>query len=632
MRSSPVADAFEADEIERRFGGLGRVTPLDDLRLGRPDMQSWEMAAIAEQALELLTSYYVHLPLKRALYAVDPQQRLRILANRLSDVERGYLDSLTEDEFHEEMASIFTSLRDLHTSYTLPEPYRSRIAFLPFLLEECDDGDGRVFPLTKTFGAFSDPAFAPGAVVTHWNGVPIRRAVDLNAERTGGSNRAARRARGVERLTFRWMGRLSSPDEHWVTITYEIGGERRHLRFPWLVVERAPGSEGPRATQRSFALGLDQEGEWIRSVKRLLYADHDKWDAGSPDDLLAYRTVRRPGEDRGYGYLRLFSFSVPSGRVDRFVSTVRRLLKAAPADGLIIDIRGNPGGDIVAAERLLQLISPVEIEPEALDFINTPGASVLAENLYRARGAARRFNAIRREASSTAAPFIPSLPYEPVERYNEIGQVYQGPVALIVDALSYSAADVFAAGFQDHDLGTVVGTDPQTGGGGGNVWPYESIRRFGDPAMPRALPYDATFDVAVRRTTRVGGRAGVTLEDRGVVTDREPTPLTSADALGANEELLATVIGVLAEPPRSYGLRAAWRGSRRSFKLQAANLARVDVYLDGRPFGSLAEPDGRDVEVPEEVGDPAVARFIGYATDEAGARPVVTFRWRARRR
>lgn len=626
-----MADAFEADEIEPRFGVLGHVMALADLRLGRQDMESWEMAAIVEQALELLTSYYVHLPLKRALYAVDPQQRLRILANRLSDVERGYLDSLTEDEFHEEMASIFTSLRDLHTSYTLPEPYRSRIAFLPFLLEECDDGDGPVFPVTKTFGTFADPAFAPGATVTHWNGIPIRRAVDLNAERTGGSNRAARRSRGVERLTFRWMGRLSSPDEHWVTITYEVDGGRRHLRFPWLVVERARGAEGPKATERSFALGLDTEGEWIRTIKRLLYADHDKWDTVPLPELLAYRTIRRPGDDREYGYLRLFSFSVPGGRVDRFVGTVRRLIRGAPANGLIIDIRGNPGGDIIAAERLLQLISPVEIAPEPLDFINTPPASALAENLYRARGAATSFNAIRREASSTAAPFIPSLPYEPVEHYNEIGQVYQGPVALIVDALSYSAADVFAAGFQDHRLGTVLGTDPQTGGGGGNVWPYESIRRYGDRTMPRTLPYDATFDVAVRRTTRVARRAGVVLEDRGVVTDRDPIALTTADALGANERLLETVIGVLEDPPRRYALRAAWRGTRRRFELQATNLARVDVYLDRRPFGSFADPDGRAVEVPEEAGDPAVARFIGYATDEPGTRPVVTFRWRARR-
>jgi C-terminal processing protease CtpA/Prc len=631
MPTLAVADAFEADEIERRFGVLGEVTPLAGLRLGRPDMAPWDMAALVAQALELLGSYYVHLPLKRTLYAVDPLGRLRILANRLSDVERGYLESLTEGEFHEEMASIFTSLRDLHTTYTLPEPYRRRIAFLPFLLEECDDGDGPRFLVTKVHGTFADPAFAPGARVTHWNGIPIRRAVELNAERTGGSNRAARWARGAERLTFRWMGRLSRPDEHWVTMTYDTGGEPRHLRFPWLVVERAAPAAAPRAGRPSLALGVDHEGEWIRDVKQALYADHDKWDAAPMPEVLAYRTV--PGSDgRPYGYLRLFSFSVPGGRVDAFVGTVRRLLASAPANGLVIDIRGNPGGDIIAAERLLQLISPVAIEPEPLDFINTPGSSALAERLYSGPGAGTRFNAIRREATATASPYIPSLPYEPRARYNDIGQVYQGPVALVVDGLSYSAADVFAAGFQDHGLGIVVGTDPQTGGGGGNVWPYDSIRRLGASGMPRRLPHDASFDVAVRRTTRVARRAGVVLEDRGVVADRPAAPLSSADVLGGNEELVRGVIAQLGDPPRAYALRARYRGSRRRFELEAAELARVDVYLDGRPFGSFAEPDGRRIELPEGGEPPASARFVGYATDEPGARPAVEVRWRARGR
>ena len=31
--------------------------------------------------------------------------------------------------------------------------------------------------------------FKPGVVVTSWSGVPIDRAVDLNAERQAGSNR-----------------------------------------------------------------------------------------------------------------------------------------------------------------------------------------------------------------------------------------------------------------------------------------------------------------------------------------------------------------------------------------------------------------------------------------------------------
>ena len=41
---------------------------------------------------------------------------------------------------------------------------------------------------------------------------------------------------------------------------------------------------------------------------------------------------------------------------------------------------------------------------------------------------------------------------------NLFGQRYYGPVALIIDALCYSTTDIFAAGFQDHEIGPVIGT------------------------------------------------------------------------------------------------------------------------------------------------------------------------------
>ena len=40
--------------------------------------------AIVEQGLALMEGFYVHLPLKRAMHAVDPVQRLRLLRHRLA--------------------------------------------------------------------------------------------------------------------------------------------------------------------------------------------------------------------------------------------------------------------------------------------------------------------------------------------------------------------------------------------------------------------------------------------------------------------------------------------------------------------------------------------------------------------
>ena len=63
----------------------------------------------------LIEGLYAHLPLKRARYAFDPVQRLRIL--------RGQLDTLSDAGFHIELADILTRLRDAHT--TLPGPARA---------------------------------------------------------------------------------------------------------------------------------------------------------------------------------------------------------------------------------------------------------------------------------------------------------------------------------------------------------------------------------------------------------------------------------------------------------------------------------------------------------------------------
>jgi C-terminal processing protease CtpA/Prc len=72
----------------------------------------------------------------------------------------------------------------------------------------------------------------------------------------------------------------------------------------------------------------------------------------------------------------------------------------------------------------------------------------------------------------TGAEYSQGLTLLPAARYNDIGQKYQGPVVLVTDALCYSTTDIFAAGFQDNQIGKVLGVDESTGAGGrtsGNI-------------------------------------------------------------------------------------------------------------------------------------------------------------------
>jgi hypothetical protein len=64
-----------------------------------------------------------------------------------------------------------------------------------------------------------------------------------------------------------------------------------------------------------------------------------------------------------------FSFSVADPA--KFVDEVERLLQLLPPNGLIIDVHGNGGGHIHAAELCLQLLTHDRIEPERAQFINS---------------------------------------------------------------------------------------------------------------------------------------------------------------------------------------------------------------------------------------------------------------------
>jgi hypothetical protein len=556
---------------------------------------------IVDQALVLIEDVYVHLPLKRAMHAVDPIQRLKLLRHRLS--------RMSERRFHDELISIFTELRDLHTNYILPRPDQSKTAFLPFLVEEFVEDGRRRYLVSKTFAGFEHPDFKPGALLTYWNGVPIDRAVDLNADRQAGSNEDARHARGLEALTIRPLALSAPPDEEWVDVGYtDDSGEAKELRIEWRVFDPEPSPNGvdPTSTDPAArALGIDAKTEAIRRAKKYLFApaamkaeeamsayargdvearEADLADTSTMPDVFSFRAVDTPSGR--FGYIRMWTFDVDDA--DAFVEEFVRIASLLPQEGLIIDVRGNGGGLITAGERLLQVLTPRPIDPERLHLINTPLTLRLATEVDWLSG----WSDSIRQAVETGATYSAGFPLDPVEDYNRIGQQYQGPVVLITDALCYSTTDIFTAGFQDHVVGRILGTSGNTGAGGANVWALELLSQL----LPKkdspfgALPQGASFRVSIRRTTRVGDRSGVPVEDLGIVPD-ERHELTKNDLLSGNEDLIAHAGKMLADLP-AYGLSAA--ADNGQITATTKGLSRIDAYVDGRPVLSLDVDEGEN--------------------------------------
>jgi hypothetical protein len=128
-------------------------------------LSSADRQVLVEQALILLEMFYVHMPLKRAMHAIDPIQRLRLLKYRV--VQMFEKQKMSEVSFHNEITRIFTSLRDLHANHMLPLPYGDKVAYLPFQIEEYLEGEQRKYIVSRLASGFNNPTFKPGVEVQY---------------------------------------------------------------------------------------------------------------------------------------------------------------------------------------------------------------------------------------------------------------------------------------------------------------------------------------------------------------------------------------------------------------------------------------------------------------------------------
>jgi len=568
---------------------------------------------IVEQALLLIESIYVHLPLKRAMHAIDPIQRLRLLRFRLMEGKEGWLQDGMQ--FHKRMMEVFASTRDLHTVYKL-DFFADQVALLPFLIEQYFENDGKVERFTVSrvqeeilhrmpnAGREAD-FFEPGVEVLYWNGVPIRRAIEMNGEAQAGSNLEARFARGLDNLTIRPLDMSLPPDElNGVALTYRSRtGEELTLNHEWLVYALDSSASDALSRQKKRA-ALDIKKTKINQVKKAFYvkktaADVHRFRVRKGFEDIFYADIKRVG-GKDLGYIRLFSFEAEDP--DKFIVEFRRIITSAdfPQEGLIIDVRGNPGGEIRAGERLLQLFTPHRVIPENFEFINSPLNLEICRRAPKNWPFAKWANSIS-DSVLTGATYSSGYPLTPEESCNDIGQVYHGPVLLITDALSYSTTDIFAAGFQDNGVGEILGTSDNTGAGGASFWWYENLMhalRHAPDSPFRPLPKGVNLILAMLRSIRVGPQAGRPLEELGINPNHRHY-LTKRDVLKQNNDLFRIAARILKQKP-VYSLSvtlSAWKDDSREMVVRAASkiplggkvqhIARVDVCIADRPYKTI---------------------------------------------
>jgi hypothetical protein len=637
-----------------------RGVPLADAALTGPLLAPRSLTAkdrlqLLDGLERLLDGAYAHLPLKRARYGFDPVQRLRIL--------RTLGPSLGDDAFHQELVEVMTGLRDAHTVYAGPASLEGKVAVLPFLVERTGPVDSPDYLVTKV-GPGLDRAFRPGVVLEHWNGVPVDRAVLRLSSHLFGGRPDSARAWATQGLTLRSLRYGPPPDEEWVVVGYRTepsrpgaAGTSRSITFRWTVIDPnqvagRPARAGRRARgqgrEHQHAMGVSPAAEEIRRAKMLLFAPQSLTGRSAPA-AAPPRRPRRPARrgpasrpietrlpttlraaelaapDGPFGYLRIFGFDTPP---DPFVAELVRLAPLLPDRGLVIDIRANPGGYIVAAERALQLFTPRRIEPTRFSALATPFVRQIA-GIGPVVADLKPWRDSLEAAVRNGEPYSRPIPLTDPAGCNDLGQLYGGPVLLVADSTTYSSGDLFSAGFVDNGLGPFVCVGTATGAGGANVWDYGGLRQAlaGSAAALPALPDGISVSFAYRRATRSGPAEGTPIEDVGI--EGEPYRMTADDVLGDNADLLAFCLERLRQQPFS---RLSARVDRRARQVAvtAEGLDRVDLLVDGHPGASVplgAAGRRPGPAQPLRLDLPAGAReleVLGYAGDRLSQRRRLT--------
>jgi len=592
----------------------------------------------------VLEGAYAHLPLKRARYGFDPVQRLRILrAQVMADA------TLSEEVFHIELADILTRLRDAHTRYSGPASLEDVSAVLPFFVEMIGTAQRPQYVVSKVTEKLA-PSFVAGVVVESWSGVPIDLAVQRWAEHEVGGRPDSQRANAVLSLTMRSLQYGAPPDEHWVIVGYrEVDGRGRphgpqlEVRVPWrIVIPRKAAARAAKAQARvkspvqALRQSVNPAAAAMRRAKMLMFA---------PPEVMAAKSKRPTPRAKGLPVsllpetlrvtlppkspvpvLRIWAFDVEPAP---FLAELRRLLPLLPQDGLVIDVRGNPGGYIEAAEGALQMFTPGRITPTRFSVLATPLTRALSGAVPGVKAWARAELGPWRDSLDAAVrngePYSRPLPLSSDAHCNAIGQLYGGPVVLVADATTYSSGDLFSAGFVDHGIGPFVCVGDATGAGGANVWNYrdllDALART-KPPLPR-LADGIGLSLSMRRATRSLGSEGQQIEDVGVGLrpGDKPYPMTRADLLHGNRDLLAHCARLLKMMPVT-GLQAQRVARQRLVRVGTRGLARVDVRIDDVPQASFVPQPGKPDDLPYPAGAKQM-ELVGIAGGQVVQRRLV---------
>jgi hypothetical protein len=488
-----------------------------------------ERHRLVDQLRLALVDYYVHLERKKSIYGFDPVRALDLL--------KPTIETICDAEFQQAIVDVIVRTRDRHLFFYGRAPI-GMSAVLPFMVEQCWDDQGAHYVVTHIDANYTPKQLSVGAFVTHWNGIPIERFIRLNANVFDGGNEAASLARSIAFLTSRDLRRFATPLEDWVDLRFTLERVAYEERFFWEGFDATQTPTTPSIGRNLTGFGGDPQLLQLQHARRVRFAPrsfdmppapppapgrpgipqilgrHTTTVNGTEVDVFDYGSVTT--EYGTFAYVRLWNFE--ANDADEIVNAFIGASDQMPRNGLVIDMRDNSGGYIAAGEHVLQLFTPRRFTPTRFQFRVTAATQAMVTSTDQFQAWVRSFS----EAVETGEPYSQGYPIEGTdEDFNQIGQRYFGPVVLISNALAFSTADMFAAGFSDHEIGRVICTDNNMAAAGGNNWyPWDVVRLY-NPDFGLDLALKATLETGVLspEIREAFNRDGTSLSQDAILSD-----------------------------------------------------------------------------------------------------------------
>lgn len=518
-------------------------------KLKLPNYTGEEKQLLVEQAHLFLNELFVHRDIKIKDFGVgaDPVPKLEVLKKDAAQ--------LSSEDFHQRMSDIFSNLHDLHTNYIAPKPLSCAATFIPLRFDSVldDKRDVVVVSAKLRIRAESVKDVRVGDELVAINGEPVEKILERLGKISGGANSDAMRIRAVEMLSLRSLATQQVPQEDELKFEFLREGNKIEVTVPWFAyrsldcigADSSSEEESKLSLRKQFNLSEDEFQKRYNKIfgSRSLLSKQRRWAAPSPlDEVFEMTTLNTPVGLVGYIQLKGFSWDNPNLDIATVVEGFRREIEGrlSRANGLVIDVRGNPGGYIVFAEKLVQLFSTKEVEPTKVQML----ANKLNENIFlNANGQEdNRWSAAVRSALTQGSPTIQPMPITTTSEANSLGQIWFRPVIILTDAACFSACDLFAAGMQDNGAGVIIGVHKTTGAGGANVMEHSVFRQImeGENNPFKALPHSQNMRVSWRQTVRSAKNQGQLIEDLGIRSD-VIVPVRKSDIETESKDLMEAI-------------------------------------------------------------------------------------------